>query len=206
MFCNYLLWIEVASQGEETANEMGLILLCMYKLQGYSLSSSMFWTDLLVLSPNVYYSVMINVLERTCCSELFLTHLLFVCLSWKCFCLVSCFREFLTKKQRKLSFLVAFFTRYESVWIHRKIVFWLDLKNLLYLLFKVKCLSKTFQKSDSLTCTFMRSLLQFFSSSFLDFRNDNDGIWDFWEFLHCDESCEQRGFFLILLLGCLWSL
>lgn len=155
----------------------------------------MFWTDPLVLSPNVFCYVMINILERTCCSEFFPTQLLFVCLSWKCFCLLSCFREFLTKKQRKLSFLVAFFTRYESVWIHGKIVFWLDLKIYCICYLRSNVSVKPSNKSDSLTCTFMRSLLQFFSSSFLDFRNDNDGIWDFWEFLHCDESCEQRGFF-----------
>lgn len=126
------------------------------------LSHSVFWTDPLVLSPNVYYSVMINVLERICCSELFLTQLLFVCLSWKRFCLVCSFSEFLPKKQRKLSFLVAFFTRYESGLDSWKDSLWTWPKNLLYLLFKVKCLSKTFQKSDSLTCAFIRSLLQFF--------------------------------------------
>lgn len=149
---------------------------------------------------------MINTLERICCSELFLTQFQLVCLGWKPFCLVCCFSEFLPKNQRKLSFLVAVFTRYESGLDSRTDSLLTWLKNLLYLLFKVKCLSKTFQKSDSLTCIFIRSLLQFFSSSFLDFRNDNDGVWDFWEFLHCDASCEQRGFFLVLLLGCLWSL
>lgn len=156
------LWIEVANQWEVTANEMGFILLCMCKLQGYFLSRSMLGTDPLVLSPDVHYSVMINILERICCSELFLTQFLFVCLGWKRFCLVCYFSEFLPKKQRKLSFLVAFFIRYESGLDSRTDGLLTWLKNLQYLFFQVKCLSKTFHKSDSLTCTFIRSLLHFF--------------------------------------------
>lgn len=122
----------------------------------------MLGTDPLVLSPNVHYSGMINILERICCSELFLIQYLFVCLGWKHFCLVCYFSEFLPKKQRKLSFVVAFFIRYESGLDSRTDSLLTWLKNLQYLFFQVKCLSKTFHKSDSLTCTFIRSLLHFF--------------------------------------------
>lgn len=89
---------------------------------------------------------MINTLERIWCSELFLTQFQFVCLGWKPFCFVCFFSEFLPKNPRKLSFLVAVFTRYESGLDSRTDSLLTWLKNLLYLLFKVKCLSKTFQK------------------------------------------------------------